>query len=62
MVADLKDGQTLKTVGGGTLTVRKQGSSMMLTDAKGGSATVTAADIQATNGTVHAIDSVLMPK
>ena len=60
--ADLKDGQTLKTVGGGTLTVRKQGSSVMLTDAKGGSATVTTADIQATNGTVHAVDSVLMPK
>ncbi|MBO0934013.1 fasciclin domain-containing protein [Fibrella aquatilis] len=60
--ADLKDGQTLKTVGGGTLTVRKQGNSVMLTDAKGGSAMVTSADIQATNGTVHAIDSVLMPK
>ena len=62
MAADLKDGQTLKTVGGGTLTVRKQGSFVMLTDAKGGSATVTTADIQATNGIVHAIDSVLMPK
>lgn len=62
MAADLKDGQTLKTVGGGTLTVRKQGNNVMLTDAKGGSAMVTTADIQATNGTVHAIDSVLMPK
>lgn len=62
MAADLKDGQTLKTVGGGTLTVRKQGNAVMLTDAKGGSAMVTTADIQATNGTVHAIDSVLMPK
>jgi uncharacterized surface protein with fasciclin (FAS1) repeats len=62
MAADLKDGQTIKTVGGGTLTVRKQGSAVMLTDGKGGSATVTTADIQATNGTVHAIDSVLMPK
>ncbi|MBO0939529.1 fasciclin domain-containing protein [Fibrella sp. HMF5335] len=60
--ADLKDGQTLKTVGGGTLTVRKQGNSVMLTDAKGGSAMVTTADIQATNGMVHAVDSVLMPK
>ncbi|MEZ0542065.1 fasciclin domain-containing protein [Fibrella arboris] len=62
MASDLKDGQTLKTVGGGTLTVRKQGNAVMLTDAKGGSAMVTTPDIQATNGTVHAIDSVLMPK
>ncbi len=62
MAADLKDGQTLKTVGGGTLTVRKQGNSVVLTNAKGGSATVTTADIQATNGTVHAVDNVLMPK
>lgn len=62
MAADLKDGQTIKTVGGGTLTVRKQGNAVMLTDAKGGSAMVTTADIQAINGTVHAIDSVLMPK
>ena len=62
MAADLKDGQVVKTVGGGTLTVRKRGASVMLVDAKGGSATVTAADIKATNGTVHAIDTVLMPK
>ena len=62
MAADLKDGQTIKTVSGGTLTVRKKGNAVMLVDAKGGSAMVTTADIQATNGTVHAIDSVLMPK
>lgn len=62
MAADLKDGQTIKTVAGGTLTVRKKGTAVMLVDAKGGSAMVTTADIQATNGTVHAIDSVLMPK
>ena len=62
MSSDLKDGQTIKTLAGGTLTVRKQGNAVMLTDAKGGSAMVTTADIQTTNGTVHAIDSVLMPK
>lgn len=60
--SDLKDGQTIKTLSGGTLTVRKRGNAVMLTDAKGGSAMVTTADIQATNGTVHAIDAVLMPK
>ena len=62
MAADLKNGQVVKTVGGGTLTVRKKGRSVMLIDAKGGSATVTTADIRTTNGMVHAIDTVLMPK
>lgn len=59
--ADLTDGQSIKTVTGETLTVSKQGSTVMIKDAKGGSATVTMADIQATNGIVHSIDSVLMP-
>lgn len=59
--ADLKDGQTVKTVSGETLTVSKQGDTVMIKDAKGGSATVTMADITATNGVVHSIDSVLMP-
>ena len=61
MASDLKDKQKLKTVGGGTLTVRKEGAAVMITDEKGGSAMVTTSDIQAVNGTVHAIDSVLMP-
>lgn len=59
--ADLTDGQKITTVTGGTLTVSKRGDSVMIKDAKGGSATVTMADIEATNGIVHSIDSVLMP-
>ena len=59
--ADLTDGQTIKTVIGEMLTVSKQGGSVMIKDAKGGSAKVTMADIEATNGIVHSIDSVLMP-
>ncbi len=59
--AALKDGQKLKTVTGETLTVKKQDGAVMIMDAKGGSATVNKADIQATNGVVHSIDAVLMP-
>ncbi|WP_310393946.1 fasciclin domain-containing protein [Hymenobacter sp.] len=59
--AALKDGQKLKTVTGETLTVKKQDGTVTITDAKGGSATVNKADIQATNGVVHSIDAVLMP-
>lgn len=59
--AFLKNGQKLKTVEGEMLTVKKQGDSVMIMDAKGGSATVQQADIVATNGIVHSIDAVLMP-
>jgi uncharacterized surface protein with fasciclin (FAS1) repeats len=33
----------------------------MLTDAKGGTATVTTADVFQSNGVIHVIDTVLMP-
>jgi uncharacterized surface protein with fasciclin (FAS1) repeats len=61
MAADLKDGQVIKTVQGESLTVGVQGGTVTLKDAKGGTATVTKPDIKTTNGTVHSIDTVLMP-
>ncbi|NVO83476.1 fasciclin domain-containing protein [Hymenobacter terrestris] len=61
MAADLKDGQVVKTVQGESLTVGVKGGTVTLTDAKGGKATVTKADIKTTNGVVHSIDTVLMP-
>ena len=57
----LQDGQKLKTVTGGTLTVGKQGDTITITDGAGNTATVNQADVQATNGIVHSIDTVLMP-
>jgi uncharacterized surface protein with fasciclin (FAS1) repeats len=33
----------------------------MLTDEKGGTATVTIADVNQSNGVIHVIDAVLMP-
>lgn len=58
---DLKDGQTIKTISGETLTVSIAGGKVTIKDGKGGSAMVTKADIEATNGVVHSIDTVLMP-
>jgi uncharacterized surface protein with fasciclin (FAS1) repeats len=55
------DGQKLKTVTGGTLTVGKQGDTVTITDGAGNTATVNAADVETTNGIVHSIDTVLMP-
>jgi uncharacterized surface protein with fasciclin (FAS1) repeats len=53
---------TLTTVQGEPLTVSKgPGKTWMLTDAKGGTATITMADVNQSNGVIHVIDSVLMP-
>lgn len=60
--ADLKDGQKLKTVEGEELTVKASGGKVSLTDAKGGTSTVTIADVNQSNGVIHVIDTVLMPK
>lgn len=51
----------LTTVEGGTLTARLNGSSVVITDEKGGQSTVTTADLEAGNGVVHVTDSVFMP-
>ncbi len=51
----------LKTVEGGTITATLQDGKVMLTDEKGGMATVTIADVYQSNGVIHVVDSVLMP-
>lgn len=52
---------TLTTVQGATLVATRAGSSIQLTDSAGGASAVTAADLSASNGVVHVIDTVLMP-
>ncbi len=51
----------LKTVEGGTLTATLKGNKVMLTDEKGGMASVTIADVYQSNGVIHVVDSVLLP-
>jgi len=57
MAADLEDGQELTTVQGGKLTVSIEDGKVMV-----GDASVTSADIEASNGVIHVIDTVLMPE
>ena len=60
----VKDGggsATLTTVKGDPLTVTAQGKSLVLTDAKGGTSTVTIGDVYQSNGVIHVVDSVLLP-
>jgi uncharacterized surface protein with fasciclin (FAS1) repeats len=61
----IKDGNgmaSIKTVSGGTLIAKASGSKIMLTDEKGGTATVTIPDVYQSNGVIHVIDKVLLPK
>ena len=52
---------TLKTVQGEDLTASMSGANIILTDAKGGTSTITTADVFQSNGVAHVIDTVLMP-
>jgi uncharacterized surface protein with fasciclin (FAS1) repeats len=64
MAADVvtMDGQKVKTVQGGELTINVDGDKVSLTDAAGGTSNVTATDVEASNGVIHVIDTVLMPQ
>lgn len=53
---------TMKTVSGGTLTAWKKGKKMYITDEKGGMAEVIIADVNQSNGVIHVVDAVLLPK
>jgi uncharacterized surface protein with fasciclin (FAS1) repeats len=52
----------LTTVSGGTLTATKSGSLIMLSDDSGGMAHVTIPDVVQSNGVIHVVDKVLLPK
>lgn len=52
----------IATMGGGTLTATQSGGAIMLADAKGGQARVTPGDQTHSNGVVHTIDTILMPR
>lgn len=62
---DIKKGNgkaTYKTVSGGTLTAMMKGKKVMLMDEKGEMASVTIADVNQSNGVIHVVDSVVLPK
>ncbi len=63
MVDDDKGAHPVKTVSGAVLIVKKSADgSLTLTDENGGTATVTIADVKQSNGVIHVIDAVLLPK
>jgi uncharacterized surface protein with fasciclin (FAS1) repeats len=52
----------LTTVQGGKLWIYMEGKNVMLKDENGGISTVTIADVFQSNGVIHVIDTVVMPK
>jgi uncharacterized surface protein with fasciclin (FAS1) repeats len=52
----------LTTVSGGKLWAMMDGNTLVLVDEKGGRSRVTIADVRQSNGVIHVIDSVLLPK
>jgi uncharacterized surface protein with fasciclin (FAS1) repeats len=52
----------LTAVSGGTLTATKSGSAIMVGDDGGGTVKVTIPDVVQSNGVIHVVDKVLLPK
>ncbi|NND95159.1 MAG: fasciclin domain-containing protein [Flavobacteriales bacterium] len=52
---------TVKTVNGGELVASLVNGNVILTDANGGVSAVTKTDVEASNGVIHVIDTVVLP-
>jgi uncharacterized surface protein with fasciclin (FAS1) repeats len=61
-ITDAKGSLSIKTVSGGTLVASIKYGKVILTDENGGVSTVIATDLGASNGVIHVIDSVVLPK
>jgi uncharacterized surface protein with fasciclin (FAS1) repeats len=53
---------SFKAVSGDTLTARMDGNRLVLRDEKGGTSTVSIANVYQSNGVIHVVDTVLLPK
>lgn len=53
---------TFKTVSGGALTAWMDGKDLYISDESGSKAKVTIADVNQSNGVIHVLDTVLLPK
>jgi len=62
MVKDDGGMHKVKTAGGCELTLKDEGGKVTVTDENGNVANVTIADVEQSNGVIHVIDKVLLPK
>lgn len=61
-INDNKNAYNVTTLDGENIVFSEKGGKVMVKDAKGNMATVMDADMTASNGVIHGIDKVLMPK
>ena len=62
MVRDDNGTHVVETLSGAKLSVKIAGKRITLTDENGGTAHVTIADVKQSNGVIHVVDAVLLPK
>ncbi len=62
MIADDKGTHPVPTLGGCVLQATYEGDMIKLTDEMGNAATITIADVKQSNGVIHVIDTVMLPK
>lgn len=62
MISDDGGAHNVKTASGGTITLKTQNDALVVIDESGNGATVETADVMQSNGVVHVIDTVLVPK
>jgi uncharacterized surface protein with fasciclin (FAS1) repeats len=62
MVMDDGGMHKVKTVGGCELTLKSENGKITVWDENGNGATVTIADVEQSNGVIHVVDKVLLPK
>jgi uncharacterized surface protein with fasciclin (FAS1) repeats len=62
MIKDDGGMHAIKTLGGCMITAKADGGKITLTDENGGVSTVTIADVKQSNGVIHVVDTVILPK
>ena len=62
MIDDDKGEHPVKTVGGCVWTAKYDGDKIMVIDENGNAANVTIANVEQSNGVIHVVDKVLLPK
>ncbi|GAA3515833.1 hypothetical protein GCM10022393_32280 [Aquimarina addita] len=60
-ISDNNGSFVIPTVQGSSITASLDGENVILTDAKGGTSKIIMTDVAASNGVIHAIDTVVMP-
>ncbi|WP_290468772.1 fasciclin domain-containing protein [Lacinutrix sp. MedPE-SW] len=62
MIKKMNGKAEIKTVAGGTLTAWMKGKDLYITDENGNASKVTIANVNQSNGVIHVVDTVVLPK